>query len=124
MDEAMDSDHGEWTDKLSDYLDGELRGDEQRAVEAHLVSCAQCAAVLADLKRVVARAKAAREHTARPPHADLWADIAARIENPSISKVVPFEPRRRVTFTLPQLAAAAVKRLVRNGRKPAQAPSQ
>jgi len=107
MGEAMDSDHGEWTDKLSDYLDGELRGDEHRAVEAHLASCARCAAVLADLQRVVARAKAAREHAARPPHADLWAGIAARIENPSISKVVPFEPRRRFTFTLPQLAAAA-----------------
>jgi predicted anti-sigma-YlaC factor YlaD len=107
MGEAMDSDHGEWTDKLSDYLDGELRGDEHRAVEAHLASCAQCAAVLADLNRVVARAKAAKEHAARPPQADLWAGIAARIENPSISKVVPFGPRRRFTFTLPQLAAAA-----------------
>jgi len=103
----MDSDHGEWTDKLSDYLDGELRGDERRAVESHLAGCAQCGAVLADLKRVVARAKTARESAARPPQADLWAAIAARIEDPSISKVVPFEPRRRVSFTLPQLAAAA-----------------
>ena len=28
--------HEEWTDRLSDYLDGELSADEQRAVEAHL----------------------------------------------------------------------------------------
>ena len=48
--------HEEWTDKLSDYLDGELTGDERSAVDAHLRSCAACAAVLNDLKRVVARA--------------------------------------------------------------------
>ena len=51
--------HEEWTDRLSDYLDGELPADEQRAVEAHLRDCAPCAAVLNDLKRVVARAQAA-----------------------------------------------------------------
>ena len=38
--------HEEWTDKLSDYLDGELPADEQRAVEAHLRDCASCTAVL------------------------------------------------------------------------------
>ena len=48
--------HEEWTDRLSDFLDGELPADEQRAVEAHLRGCAACAAVLEDLKRVVARA--------------------------------------------------------------------
>ena len=44
--------HEEWTDKLSDYLDGELAADERRAVDVHLRSCAACAAVLEDLKRV------------------------------------------------------------------------
>ena len=28
--------HKEWTDRLSDYLDGELPADEHRAVESHL----------------------------------------------------------------------------------------
>ena len=39
--------HDEWTDKLSEFLDGELPADEQRAVDAHLRGCADCAAVLA-----------------------------------------------------------------------------
>jgi len=101
--------HEEWTDKLSDYLDGELSADERDAVEAHLRTCAPCAAVLDDLKRVVARAATA---AARPPDADLWAGIAARIETggaASPGRVMPFGRReaRRFTFTLPQLAAAA-----------------
>ena len=103
--------HEEWTDQLSDYLDGELSADERGAVEAHLRSCALCAAVLNDLKRVVARAESAE---ARPPHADLWAGIADRIEAgrsaAARGRVMPFGPRdaRRFAFTLPQLAAAAV----------------
>ena len=32
--------HEEWTDQLSDYLDGELSADERAAVEAHLRGCA------------------------------------------------------------------------------------
>jgi len=99
--------HEEWTDKLSDFLDGELPDDERYAVESHLAGCAQCAAVLADLKRVVARAQAAGRSESRPPHTDLWAGIAARIDDRSASTIVAFEPRRRVSFTLPQLAAAA-----------------
>jgi putative zinc finger protein len=110
----MDLNHGEWTDKLSDYLDGELPAGERAAVESHLAGCAECARVLADLKRVVARAQGLE---ARPPQSDLWNAIAAEIDprqagnavNPgNLGNLVPFGARRRVTFTLPQLAAAAV----------------
>jgi len=98
--------HEEWTNQLSEYLDGELPAGERDAVEAHLKSCASCAAVLNDLKRVVARASAVASH---PPQADLWAGIAGRIEPDAAARVVPFAARekRRVVFTLPQLAAAA-----------------
>ena len=106
--------HETWTDQLSDYLDGELSADERGAVEAHLRSCAPCAAVLNDLKRVVARAESAE---ARPPHADLWAGITDRIEagHPAAApgRVMAFaqgaarRDARRFAFTLPQLAAAA-----------------
>src|SRR5262245_11907433 len=107
----MDVNHGEWTDRLSDYLDDELSAGERAAVEAHLAGCAECARVLADLKRVVARAQ---KMEPRPPQGDLWNAIAAEIERgqagnaANAGNVVPFGARRRVTFTLPQLAAAAV----------------
>lgn len=89
--------HEEYTDQLSDYLDGELSADESAAVEAHLRECPACTAVLNDLKRVVARARGLEP---RPPQADLWPGIAARTER--------IAQPRRVTLTLTQLAAAAV----------------
>ncbi len=97
--------HEEWTDKLSDYLDGELSAEEHGAVAAHLRSCAACTAVLNDLKRVVARAQEAGHAVARPPQADLWAGIAARIEP---ARAFARRAQRRITVTLPQLAAAAL----------------
>src|SRR5262245_57165118 len=104
MDRVMDFDHQEFTDQLSDYLDGELPAGERAAIDAHLASCARCTAVLADLKSVVARARGLEP---RPPRADLWPGIAARLDQPSAGKIVAFEPRRRVSLTMPQLAAAA-----------------
>jgi len=89
--------HEEWTDRLSDYLDAELADGERAAVEAHLRTCAACTAVLNDLKRVVARAGSLE---ARPPQADLWPGVSARLER--------IAPPRRISFTLPQLAAAAI----------------
>src|SRR5881628_484133 len=90
--------HEEWTDKLSEYLDNELSPREREAVESHLRGCAECAAVLDDLTRVVERAQSLDR---RPPRADLWDGIAARIETRGAAP-------GRVSFTLPQLAAAAV----------------
>jgi hypothetical protein len=91
--------HQEWTDQLSDYLDDELQENERAAVEAHLKDCAACAAVLKDLQRVVARAQAAAT-AARPSQTDLWHGVAGRIDR--------IRQPRRVTFTVAQLAAAAV----------------
>jgi len=88
--------HEEWTDKLSDFLDGELDGAEEAAVAAHLRDCPACTAVLNDLKRVVAHAQGL---DVRPPERDLWPGVSARIDRVA--------PPRRISFTLPQLAAAA-----------------
>jgi hypothetical protein len=100
--------HDKWTDQLSDYLDGELTPDEQAAVESHLQGCAACTEVLNDLKRVVARAQAIEP---RPPQADLWRAVAARIEAGGPARITPFRAptaARRFAFTMPQLAAASL----------------
>lgn len=100
--------HQEWTDQLSEYLDDELDAAGREAVEQHLRACADCRAVLNDLKRVVAQAQTMPP---RPLQADLWAGIADQMKVTDFSggdrsTVVPF--RRRFAFTMPQLAAAAV----------------
>src|SRR5260221_544190 len=96
-----------WTDRLSDYLEGDLRGRERAALEAHLASCAECAETLAGLRAVVARARTLPE---RAPATNLWPGIAARLEP---RRSAPGLPARRfggwrVSFTVPQLAAAAL----------------
>lgn len=91
-----------WTDRLSEYLDDELASGERAALEAHLGTCADCRATLDDLRRVVARAQGLED---RPPATDLWAGVAERI---GAGKVVPLAPRRRISFSIPQLAAASI----------------
>jgi len=104
--------HEEWTDKLSDYVDGELSDAESADVERHLRQCAACSAVLNDLKRVVA---SARSLEARPPHGDLWPGVAVRIERIAqprrstlLGAALSLSNGRRFSFTVSQLAAAAV----------------
>jgi hypothetical protein len=99
----------QWTDRLSEYLDGELRADERAALEAHLAHCVACGAVLADLKRIVARARGLE---GRAPAHDLWPAIAARI-----GAAGPARQRsaRRWSFSLPQLAAAGIALMALSG---------
>jgi anti-sigma factor RsiW len=94
----------QWTDRLSEYLDGELDDTERVALEAHLATCAACTSVLADLRRVVTRAQALDD---RPPARDLWPGIAERI-GVSTDDLAARRARRRVSFTIPQLAAASI----------------
>ena len=89
----------QWTDQLSDYLDGELPPDQRAELEAHLMQCVSCGAVLADLKRIVARARSLDD---REPDRDLWPDIAERIGAKATRQP------RRWNFSLPQLAAAGI----------------
>jgi Putative zinc-finger len=117
MDKAM---HEEWTDKLSEYVDGELPPDERYAVESHLSGCAHCAAVLEDLQRVIARAQSL---SSRPPQADLWGGVSARIDPngrtaPAMTPTpltswtsltsLPGGAPRRISITLPQALAASI----------------
>jgi len=93
----------QWTDRLSEYLDGELTPPERTTLEAHLASCDACRTTLDELRRVVTNARALDD---RPPTADLWPAVAARI---GLSARVRARPAaRRFSFTVPQLAAASV----------------
>lgn len=100
----------EWTDRLSDYLDGELTDSEQREVASHLAECHECALVLEELEAVVA---AARQLTDAEPERDLWSGIAQRIAVPPAVQASP--GRWRYSFSLPQLAAASVLIAVLSG---------
>lgn len=94
----------QWTDRLSEYLDSELDHAEKTALESHLATCETCAATLAELRRVAARAHALDE---RPPARDLWPGIAERI-GVSTDDLAVRRTRRRISFTVPQLVAAGI----------------
>jgi hypothetical protein len=107
-----------WTDRLSEYLDDELTPDERAAVEAHLRHCVPCGAALADLKRIVIRAKSLED---RPPARDHWPAIAARIgASPATADraevvAIGAARRRRWSFSLPELAAAGIALMALSG---------
>ncbi len=94
----------QWTDRLSEYLDGDLTEQETSALEAHLDTCAACGETLAGLRRIVVRARSLED---RPPSRDLWSGVAARIgAGPR---------RRRLSFSVPQLLAAGIALAVLSG---------
>lgn len=93
----------EWSARLSEYVDGDLPATERVDLEAHVRECPDCGRTIEALRRV---RDAATRLPGRPPTRDLWPGIAARIGAHPGALVRPL--RRRWTFTLPQLAAAAV----------------
>jgi hypothetical protein len=102
----------QWNDRLSEYLDDELTAAERAELDAHLLTCPGCAATLAELREVVARAGALAP---RPPETDLWPGIAPRLER---ATVTPFPARpaaRRFSFTMPQIIAAGLALMVMSG---------
>lgn len=106
--------HDPWTDRLSEYLDGELAAADAEALEAHLAVCAHCRDTLMELSTVVERARTLPE---RGPAVDLWPGIAAGIGGRRGASVQPIRrrPARRFAFTMPQLAAAAVLLMALSG---------
>jgi putative zinc finger protein len=102
-----------FTDRLSDYLDDELSAAERASVEAHLGQCEACRTTVEELRAVVARAAALPDSR---PDRELWSGIAVRIAQPG-ARISPF--RRAVTarlsFTLPQVAAASLTLMVLSG---------
>jgi len=114
--------HDSWIDKMSDHIDGLLSEADARGLADHLDACAECRSIEMELRAVVAAAQAA---PALEPNRDLWAGIAARIDNsaPGVSPPDHQESEdrfrgqagkgrsavaRRFSFSMPQLAAAAI----------------
>ena len=97
-----------WTERLSEYIDGELASHERDALEAHLGGCDECRTLVADLRAVVTRA-AALEPAA--PATDLWPAIRDRIGGAvrviPLASAAPAARTRRLSVSIPQLAAAA-----------------
>jgi hypothetical protein len=102
--------HHEIAEKLSEYLDDDFTPQERRVVEAHLRECDDCAATLADLRRVVGTAASLHDV---PPAEDLWPGVAQRIK--AGSRPLASTATRRFAFSLPQLAAASVLLAVLSG---------
>ncbi len=104
----------QWTNRLSEYIDGELDNEERGALEAHLATCGACHATLAELRQVVARAKSLEDSE---PATDLWPDIRARLtpgRRLGVSRdTTPV--RRRFSFTVPQLLAASIALVLLSG---------
>ena len=96
--------HHTWTDRLSEYLDGELDATTARALELHLAGCADCRAVADDLRMVSARGRALPE---LPATGDLWPGIASRMQ---AADVKPLRPRAvsGLFVSWPRLAAAGL----------------
>lgn len=109
-----------WTNRLSEYLDGELSPGERRDIEAHLRECAECTHVLEDLRGVLTRARALGD---RPPARELWPGIAERLDAAGAqgNMVVDLTSRRsrpgvkRLVFSVPQLIAASIVLMLLSG---------
>lgn len=112
--------HARWLDRLSDHLEGTLSPEEASELEAHLSECGPCRETLADLRRIVAEARALGPVQ---PARDLWQGIAGaigapvrRIQDPAVLAFPRTATQgaaerstvaRRWVLTAPQLAAAA-----------------
>ncbi|HJR59358.1 MAG TPA: zf-HC2 domain-containing protein [Vicinamibacterales bacterium] len=99
----MSNTHDDFTDRLSEYLDGDLSDADHAAVDSHLAVCTACRTVLDDLRAI---AGAAGRLPVTAPDRELWAGVAARIGR---------TPRRRFSFTAPQLVAASITLMLLSG---------
>lgn len=117
----MNGPHEFWTDKLSDWLEGELPDRGAAAVQEHLDACEACARVAEELAEVRRQAHAL---TVSVPAVDLWPAIQADLgRDPLADEVIDLTrhmdgyperaPEARLVkpgifLGIPQLVAAAL----------------
>jgi len=103
----------QWTNRLSEYIDGELDSTERASLEAHLATCGQCFATLGELRQVLAQAKSLED---REPAKDLWAGIRAGMTPVRGAGRQAVRPSaRRFSFSVPQLLAASIALVLLSG---------
>ncbi len=94
---------------LSAYLDEDLDPAARREIDTHLAACAECRAILDDLRALAGTARAWRDADVAPA-TDLWRGIASRIDAAGApappARVLPWY-RRRVSLGIAELAIAA-----------------
>lgn len=84
---------------LTDYVDGVLDPERQKACEAHMTQCAGCRALVSDLRRVT-RDTFGRVHEMQPSEL-VWEGIAEKIQ-----RSPGWLERVRALLTLPRLSIA------------------
>jgi anti-sigma factor ChrR (cupin superfamily) len=113
-----------WSERLSEYQDGELSPSERAACDAHLAECQTCRSAFEELQLLTSLAKTDADVM---PANDLWpgiltkiealstaTDLSAATDSGSFFAPIPFPKKdpeslaaKRISFTLPQLALAA-----------------
>jgi hypothetical protein len=97
-----------WTEKLSDYLDGELTEADRAELGRHLETCADCRAALEQLRDIVGWAD---DYPGRQPERDVWPGISAAISDMprgAVNLDARRRERRQVMLSIPQALAAGI----------------
>ena len=107
----MSTTHDSITARLSEYIDDDLSSDERLEIDEHLAACADCRAIVEELRTI---ADAASRLPGTLPERDLWNGIALRVGDANTARVAS-TASRRFSFTLPQLAAAGIALMLTSG---------
>lgn len=101
--------------QIAFYLDDELKGDELRALEAHLAACTDCRRLCEDERSFLALVRSARPLYAAPP------ELRDRVERTLVNAPAPYaaspQLRRRVQQSIWETSATAFG--LSNGRRAA-----
>jgi len=108
-------------DAVGELVDGTLTGERRRVLESHLASCAECAALVADLREI---RRAAESRPVLQPPAAAWPRIARELDLQPAAEA-PRRPWIPASVWMP-LAAAALLAIAFGGYRllvsPAEAP--
>ena len=110
MSETRGAGCAEMRERLNDYADGALEGEERERVAAHLETCAECRAEAEGLVSLLAEA-AGLPREIRPPR-DLWSGIDARLDAATDGGARPLAGRPATALPRWALAVAAIALVV------------